>query len=413
MMCSKALVALVAGWSVVAGAADPALVFRGTVELAPRAAEMLAYHQPGNLLLATDANRGEVHLLRPTAWNPPAFATVDAFPPADGSEAVPMPGEPTSVAAHPAAPLAVVVAASRLPLIRGEALFLDLREKSPGRVLRSQPVGFHPDSVAITPDGSWALVANEGESDRRTAGSIGVLDLRSLTGWEENRLQAAPYRELGGLDTLLDEKIGDIEPEYVAMDPRGRCAAVSCQENDAVVLVDLQGDEPALASALRLPPGSEPDGLALLDGPVSDLGRTFALLAIAEEGKKAQAVSFYAVDTARLDAEPRFLSRRDVRPLINPDRPRKRRNPESVVLRREGDRVFAWVAIERGHRILCLDVTDPRAPRYVTRVPVGARPEGLLLVEEDRGTFIVSANEGDDEHPSSISVMQWAKTGDQ
>jgi hypothetical protein len=396
-----------AGWILAARAADPTLATVGTFGLAPRGVETLAYHRPANLLLATDALRGELHLLQPTSWDPPALSTVDAFPSTDSSEAVPSPGQPTSVAAHPSAPLALVVVASRLPLVKGEVMFVDLRDRSAGRVLRSQPVGFHPDHVAITPDGRWALVANEGESDRRTEGSIGLLDLRILTGWEENRLQAVPYRELGGLEALLGEKAGRLEPEYVAVDPRGRCAAVSLQENDAVVLVDLRGEEPALASVLRLPRGSEPDGLALLDGPLGDLGRTSALLAIAEEGRKAQSVSFYAVDTDRPEAEPLFLSRRDVRPLINAERPRKERNPEAVLLRRAGDRVFALVAIERGNRILCLEVTDPRAPRFVARVPVGARPESLLFLEQPGGGLLLSANEGDEETPASISVMRW------
>lgn len=399
-------IVLAATGALAARAADPTLTVLATLDLSPRGVEQLAFHRAGGLLLATDAGHGELHLLRPTGWPPLSLATVDAFPSTDGTQAVPSPGQPTSVAVHPSAPVALVATASRLPLVRGEVMFVDLREKSPGRVLRTQPVGFHPDSIAITPDGSWAIVANEGEDDRRTPGSIGILDLRSLSGWEENRLQAVPYRELGGLDTLLDEAPGHIEPEFVAVDPRGRFAAVSCQENDAVALVDLQDGEPSLAGVLPLPRGARPDGLALLDAPPGDLGRAFSLLAIAEEGK-SQAVSLYAVDSARLDAEPLFLSRRDVRPLVNPERPRKERNPEAVLLRRSGDRVFALVTIERGHRILCIEVTDPRAPRFVARVPVGARPESLRFIEQDGGGIVLSANEGDEESPASISVMEW------
>lgn len=375
----------------------------GTVDLAPRGAEIVAYHRAGNLVLCTDAARGEVHLLRAASWDPPALETVDAFPAADGTMAIPVPGRPTSVAVHPTQPLAIAVAAALNRRDRGEAVFIDLRDRSAGRVLRTQLVGHHPDSIAIAPDGRWALVANEAEYDRTTPGSIGVLDLRALSGWERDRLEPAPYRELDGLDRLLGVKPGACEPEFVAFDPRGRFAAVSCQENDAVVFVDLQADEPSLAGVVRLPKGAGPDGVCVLDGVPGPGGISAALLAVAEED--GQSVSFHLVNPERLADAPTLLSRVDVRPVLNANKPRKRRDPEGVVLCRAGDRIYALVAIERGDRVQRFDATDPKAPVPAGRVAVGSRPEGLAMIEQPDGLVVLTANEGDGSG-GSLSVLR-------
>lgn len=392
-----------------ASAADPTLARLATVELAPRGAEIVAFHRPAGRLLVTDAGHGEVHLLQVESWDPPRFTTVDAFPLTDSNLAIPVPGKPTGVAVHPSLPLAIVVTAPANPEERGFAVFLDLREKSPGRVLRTQPVGYHPASVAISPDGRWAIVANEGQDSDATPGTIGLLDLRNVEGWVDDRLAAVPYLEPGGLDHLLGRPAGVIEPEFVAVDAASRVAAISCQDNDAVALLDLRADPPALAAVLPLPEGSAPDGVSLLDGFKGPGGQPGLLLAVAEEGKARQSVSFFWLDPELDAAPPLLLSRTDVRPLVNPARPGKRRDPEGILLLQQDGRTYAMVGIERGHRVLCLDATDASQPRLVGRVPTGPGPQGLIAIEQEDGWLIVTGDEGDGTGPGSLSVLRLRK----
>jgi len=61
--------------------------------------------------------------------------------------------------------------------VRGKLVFFDLPD---GSILRVVEVGFHPESVTFTPDGTRVIVANEGEfaANRPQApGSISVVSL--------------------------------------------------------------------------------------------------------------------------------------------------------------------------------------------------------------------------------------------
>lgn len=354
------------------------------VRIAPDGADRLAFAPGPDLLLATDPRRQEIHLHR-VNWTASSTEVLDAFPPTDLLTGIPIPGRPTAVAVHPAQPLAIALSRPRDVRTRGEALLLDMRARSPGRLLRSQLIGFAPEHIAITPDGAWAVVANSGAGHRRTEGSIGLLDLRNLVGWENDRLREVPYRELGGLDLLMKTPLGKIEPSFVAIEPRGRVGAVSFQANDAVVWLDFRSGDPQLAGLLTLPRGSEPASLSLLNEPDGTL-----LLAVAEE--RAQHVSFYRVEIEGGEPRAALLSRLAVPPLINPKRPRNKRDPETVVLRRVGARIFAWIACADTDRVLLLDATEPAAPRMIHRLAVAAPPRDLLPLPTPVGLRILTGN---------------------
>ncbi|HMP76671.1 MAG TPA: hypothetical protein PKE12_10285 [Kiritimatiellia bacterium] len=352
--------------------------------LAASGVERLAYAPTSGLLLSPDRSRREIHLHR-VDWKTAAVSVVDAFPPTDAMTGIPTPGAPVAVAAHPTAPLALAL--SRPPDVRtrGEVLFLDLRERTAGRLLRSQLIGFQPAAVAISADGRWAVVLNKGDGNRRTPGSIGILDLQNLSGWENDRLAEAPYRELGGLDTLLGTPLGRLEPGALALDPEGRIGVVTFKENDAAVFIDFRGDIPALAGAIRLSRGSRPAGVALLPQPDGTL-----LMALAE--KAAQHVSFHRIALNDAAPAPLLLSRVDVRPLVHGGRPGRQRDPETIVLRRMDARSVAWVASEYSDRVVMLDVTDARAPVLLGRAAAAKEPADLLAVERPDGWAILAAN---------------------
>ncbi len=355
-----------------------------TLRVADDGAVRTAYAAGAGFLLSTAPRQSEIHLHR-ADWTSPLLQPVDAFPPTDTLRAIPAPGRPTAVAAHPAAPLAIALSSPRDARARGEVLLLDLRERSPGRLLRTQLVGFEPADLAISPDGRWAIVANQAGSHRRTPGSIGVLDLRTLTGWEINRLQELPYRELDGLDRLVGAAAGRLDPGRVAVEPGGRLAAVTLPVQHAVVWVDLRGETPQMAGILSLPAGSKPVAVSLLDQPDGSL-----LAAVAEKG--SQRVSFYSVRLGDAEPEIRLLSRSDVRPWINPKRGRKRRDPVAVLLDRAQGRPVAWIGCARSDRVLLLDLSDQASPRLLARRAVTAPPRDLMRVETPTGARVVTAS---------------------
>ncbi|MGE0044048.1 MAG: choice-of-anchor I family protein [Vicinamibacterales bacterium] len=115
-------------------------------------------------------------------------------------------------------------------------------------LLGSVPTGAQPDMITFTPDGLFALTANEGEpNDAYTIdpeGSVTIIDLGRQTAatvgftaanGQEAALRAAGVRIFGPGATAAK----DFEPEYIAVDPNGRYAYVVLQENNAIAVLDL------------------------------------------------------------------------------------------------------------------------------------------------------------------------------
>lgn len=139
----------------------------------------------------------------------------------------------------------------------GRLLFFDATKRKP-RLLGSVEVGALPDMVAISPDGTRAVVANEGEPaddfSSDPEGSVAVVDLPAgVAAAAQADVRIADFHdfEAGGTKTLpaevrvfgpapeLDLPVSrNLEPEYVAID--GGSAYVSLQEANAIAVVDLE-----------------------------------------------------------------------------------------------------------------------------------------------------------------------------
>jgi len=114
-------------------------------------------------------------------------------------------------------------------------------------------VGALPDMVTFTPNGHYALVANEGEpNDEYTIdpeGSVSIIDLRhgvanaavrtaSFERYDgkEHRLRARGVRIFGPNASASQ----DFEPEYITVSDDSRHAWVVLQENNAIAKIDIR-----------------------------------------------------------------------------------------------------------------------------------------------------------------------------
>lgn len=143
----------------------------------------------------------------------------------------------------------------------GKAIFFNT---ATGAVLGSVDVGFHPDMVTFTPDGSKILIANEGEpalaptvSD--AAGSVSIINLAGIA----NVGQIAAINAgnvttlgLGGLSTAglrinpanAATPTNDLDPEYIAVSPDGTKAFITVQEANAVITLNLTNNAMSIKS---------------------------------------------------------------------------------------------------------------------------------------------------------------------
>jgi DNA-binding beta-propeller fold protein YncE len=128
---------------------------------------------------------------------------------------------------------------------------------STGAFITEALVGIQPDAIGISPDGNYAVVANEAEApaqnDNGGPGSISIIDLSgfdpdaptplnvitlslpsqtSTLGFSSGR-----YDDIGRL--LIDNSPNTLEPESVAFSADSQFAFVSLQENNGIARVEL------------------------------------------------------------------------------------------------------------------------------------------------------------------------------
>lgn len=124
-------------------------------------------------------------------------------------------------------------------------------------VVRQVKGGALPDMVAFSPDGTKALVANEGEPDCYgdgcvdPEGSLTLIDVAAMAKGSKGAAKQITFRSFNSKASQL-RKAGvrifgpgatvaqDLEPEYAAFDPaNAKRAWVTLQENNALATIDL------------------------------------------------------------------------------------------------------------------------------------------------------------------------------
>ena len=152
----------------------------------------------------------------------------------------------------------------------GAILFYNLNELGEGTFIRAVEVGALPDMVTFTPDGSKALVANEGEPStdytNDPEGSISVIsivdsipanvaktiNLSTDIVFSDDNLATEDFdtdaKRLAILSKAGVKFAGpsgntvakDLEPEYITTSSNSKMAYVSLQENNAIGIINLE-----------------------------------------------------------------------------------------------------------------------------------------------------------------------------
>ncbi|WP_105212891.1 MULTISPECIES: choice-of-anchor I family protein [unclassified Pseudoalteromonas] len=171
------------------------------------------------------------------------------------------PGDANSIAIDANNDLLAVAMAAETG-VKGQVAFYDISGEAP-LFLHNVEVGYLPDMVTFTPDGTKVVVANEGEPAGDYSvdpeGSIAVIAIESgkpaieasLLGFSQFNDQQAELAAQGVVfanptgrtikGQLINTTVAmDLEPEYVAISADSKTAYVSLQENNALAVVDLE-----------------------------------------------------------------------------------------------------------------------------------------------------------------------------
>ncbi|MCE7986142.1 MAG: hypothetical protein DYG89_33610 [Caldilinea sp. CFX5] len=357
----------------------------------------------------------------------------------------------TAVAIHPYYDYFIAIAGSAKPAaapVRGTASFFRL---SDGVLLKTVTVGIQPDSIAISPDGGYAVIANEAEGftvgDNGGNGSLTLLDLNRFYPGYSNTVYVyqigfpslAGYANLssGRTDDLarlpIDNTPGTLEPEFVTFSPDSQYAYITLQENNAIIrlnlwycsmsllglgqtthafdlVVDGQFLPNQTASFFR-----EPDGVDVVYANYRHY------LVTADEGdtrdgagngspRGGRTVSIYSAGSGAFIADTgNQLDEMAAARGIYPDARSNRggAEPEGIDGIRVNGRSIVAVGLERANAVAFIDITNPRTPVVYDMVSVGANPEGVKLVVRGSVVYALTANEGD----GTLSVVLAPGTG--
>ena len=125
-----------------------------------------------------------------------------------------------------------------------------------GTFVSAVPAGALPDKVGFSPDGKYAVVANEGEPNDDysvdPAGTITVIDvsggfdIATAATADFTDFNAGGSKELTGpvrISAKAESVAQDLEPEFIAFSADSTTAFATLQENNAVAIIDLASAE--------------------------------------------------------------------------------------------------------------------------------------------------------------------------
>ena len=225
------------------------------------AAEIVEYYAAAQRLLVVNAAQAKVEVLDASDPSAPAKLfdlQTTGVASADGTT-VDTGAVANSVAVREDG-LGVVAVEAEDKTDNGWLVFFDAG--ADGAALGAVRVGALPDMVTITPDGTRAVVANEGEPAEDYSvdpeGTVSVITLPgSVAAPAQSAVRTAGFhafegnarpagirvyggREDAGTGTPTYPVSENLEPEYVAVDQQSKTAFVTLQEANGVAVVDLR-----------------------------------------------------------------------------------------------------------------------------------------------------------------------------
>ena len=337
-------------------------------------------------------------------------------------------GEPTAVAVTPNGRYALVTVlddeseiAEQQP---GTLVFVDLRTQAIAAALSLDGIG--PDNLAVTPDGTKAIIAIEDEEDEDNLpgdrpGSVNFVTINyddpgastvSNTPLEAEGIEGVNYGT-------------DPQPEYVTITPDSRTVAISLQENNAIAILDVAAEDvirifSAGTSVHRRADTNEEDDIIFTDSlegrrePDAIAFTRKGHIITANEGDTSKKTFGDGIWSGGrgwsiLDTEGNVVydsgdSLEELAILHGqyPDGRSENRGieVEGATVGTYGEQEIAFVASERGSFVAIYDITTPQTPELLSFLPTGLAPEGLLAIP-DRNLFL-TANEDD----GTINVFQ-------
>lgn len=297
--------------------------------------------------------------------------------------------------------------------------------------VRSIDLGGQPDSITISPDGSFAAIAMENQRDEEFTpqggeeGDLpqpptGFLQLLTLTGapaaWTARKVDLdVEQARAAGLDTPED-----LEPEYVSINARGQ-VALTLQENNGIAIID---GKTGTVSNIFTAGTQAVDGIDTAeDASIDQRGSIEATprepdaigwigdghVATANEGDwkggtRGWTIFDAATGAVVWDAGNSF-EQIAVRTGLHIEgrAESKGPEPEGLAITEIGGRPTALVASERSNFVAAYDVSDPSAPVFRQILPTTPGPEGVLAIPS-RDLLVISSESDDAENRVRASV---------
>ncbi len=381
-------------------------------------AEIVSASPDGNTIVYTSSSTGTIGFADITDPTAPALLGTVSLAAVTGGD-----GEPTAVAFAPNGQHVVVAVKDTGDVVASaDPGYLVVVSAATRTIVGQIAVGVGPDSIALTPDGTKAVVAiedeeNEGGNNAPQArtGSIQIVTLDYANPASSTVATIALTPTIGNMPT-------DIQPEYVDISPDGTTAIVSLQENNLVAVIDIEAEEVveyiAMGNSVHGRADLSGDGRWLMtstfEGQLQPDGVCFlpdgVHFVTANEGDTSNGVFpvgspvhaggrgfsiFRSTDGARVYESGDAAEWAAFEHGAYPDSRSGNRGiePEGCGAGTFGGHPFAFVTGERNSTLFVVDVANPAAARIHQVLGAPNRPESVVTIES-RGLVLVGG-EGD------------------
>ena len=404
-------------------------------------AEIIAASEDGNTIVYTDSEMERLGLVDITDINAP-----------QGLGFLQLSGEPTSVAVKGDYALVVINTSEDFFNTSGQVDVIDISDAANPTLVHSLPLTGQPDSIAISPSGEFAAVAieNERDEDACADGEGGVYaeaqeneELCDMIGGEMGGLPQYPAGYVSkitmsgepsawqvtdiSLAGLAFANADDPEAEYVDINA-GNLAAITLQENNGMVIVDLETDD---VIAHYNAQGVDLDSVdATKDGiinPIENLEDVLrepdavqwlsdTYVVTANEGDYLGGSRSFTLFDIPGNVQYEAAANLETLAIQSGHFPEERAakkgiEPEGIETAMINGQNLLFVGSERGNFTAVYRVNDVTQPEFMQLLPTGVGPEGLLAIPS-RNLFVVASEKDDagDGFRSMLSLFEMNAT---